>query len=306
MNTPRVDLQMLRVGHCRHLACIAARGDGWRWAEFPALCGLIRHPSRGWLLYDTGYAAHFDAATQAWPERAYATMLPVTLPAHDTLTAQLARLGLSPQQLAAVIVSHFHGDHVAGLKDCPNATLIGLRADRQQIEALRGPALHQRLRATLKGYLPAMLPDDLNTRWHDADTSPVLQLPRWMAPFETGLDLLGDGSVLGVPLPGHAAGQLGVLLPNTTVGPVLLSADACWSLAACREGRLPAAPVAWLSADHRRYLQTFADLGSLARRETELHILPSHCTTSWQAYQAQADAERGTQPGAQLGAGWAA
>ena len=54
--TISVSLNMLRVGGCRHLECMAARGGRLSLVNFPALCGLIRHPSLGWILYDTGYA----------------------------------------------------------------------------------------------------------------------------------------------------------------------------------------------------------------------------------------------------------
>ena len=75
-----VTVHLLRVGTCRHLECMAARGGRWTPVEFPALCGLIRHPEYGWLLYDTGYAGHFFSATNTWPERLYRVALPVALP----------------------------------------------------------------------------------------------------------------------------------------------------------------------------------------------------------------------------------
>ena len=58
-----VSLQMLRAGSCRHLECMADRGGRMAQVAFPALCGLIRHPSQGWILYDTGYSEHFFMAT---------------------------------------------------------------------------------------------------------------------------------------------------------------------------------------------------------------------------------------------------
>ena len=98
-----VELHLLRVGACRHLECMAARGGRWSPVEFPALCGLIRHPQRGWLLYDTGYSEHFFAATDTWPERLYRTALPVALPQDERLKSQLAGFGLTPADIGTVI-----------------------------------------------------------------------------------------------------------------------------------------------------------------------------------------------------------
>lgn len=276
-----VSFNLLRVGWCQHLACMADRGGQWASTRFPALCGLIRHPDAGWILYDTGYSEHFFKATQALPERLYRTAVPVQLPAQEQLLAQLKAYSIDPQDIRAVIISHFHSDHVAGLRDFPNAKFIALEADCTHIERLRG----QRWRATLKGHLPALLPDDFSDRLTLADACKPYSLPIWMAPFNHGFDLLGDGSLIGVPLPGHSEGQLGLMMPDAQGRPVFLVADACWSVAACKAERLPAPPALWL-ANHsgKQYRQTYYELGSLIRREPSLAVLPSHCAHTWETF----------------------
>lgn len=279
-----IDVAWLRVGSCRHLACMAARGAGLHQVDFPSYCALLRHPTRGWMLYDTGYAQHFLDATAVFPERLYGSLLPVHLPAHECLSAQLAARGIRREDIGAVIVSHFHGDHVAGLRDFPQARIIALRTESEHVLALRG----RRWRATVQGRLPGMLPDDFATRLEHADDCPQRSLPAWMAPFTQGFDLLSDGSLLGVALPGHSHGQLGLCIPDASGGPLLLVADACYSLPACREGRLPPTPtLCFSSSGIRTYRQTFAAIGELARREPSLLILPSHCEIAAEALHAR-------------------
>ncbi len=273
-----VNLKLLRVGHCRHLECMAARGGRWTPVEFPAQCGLIRHPTRGWMLYDTGYAGHFFDATASFPARLYRDVLPVNLPAAEVLVTQLAGFGLTPADIGTVIVSHYHGDHIAGLRDFPNARFIALRADTEHFAALVG----KRWRATMGGHLPDLLPPDYFDRLDAADDCPQHALPDWLTPFETGFDLLGDGSLLGVPLPGHSHGQLGLFLPDADGRPAFLVADACWSLPALREGRLPLA--LFINADRPGFLRSFAGLNRIARREPAVALLPSHCTAAWEEY----------------------
>lgn len=278
-----VAVDWLRVGSCRHLACMAARGAGLRQVDFPSYCALLRHP-HGWVLYDTGYSRHFLDATAHFPERLYGRLLPVQLANAECLPAQLAARGIGCDEITAIIVSHYHGDHVAGLRDFPRARIIALRAESDHVLALRG----KRWRATLQGRLPDMLPEDFAARLKHADDCPRRSLPAWMAPFTEGLDLLGDGSLLGVWLPGHSHGQLGLCITDAGGRPVLLAADACYSLPACREARLPPAATLWFSSSGvRAYRQTFAKLGQLARREPSLLILPSHCAASAEAFHAQ-------------------
>lgn len=277
-----VRFEWLRVGWCRHLECMAARGARLARVDFPSYCGLLQHPQHGWMLYDTGYSEQFFGATERLPERLYRSMLPVQLPAEECLLTQLAARGLSADDIGHIIVSHYHGDHVAGLRDFPRARYIALRADSEALLGLRG----KRWRATLGGQLPGLLPEDFLARLQHADDCPTRPLPAWMAPFESGLDLFADGSLLGVPLPGHSHGQLGLYIADAEGRPLLLAADACYSLPACREGRLPPAPTLWFSsADHQAYRRTFAALGVLSLREPALAILPSHCSAAREDFQ---------------------
>lgn len=106
-----------------------------------------------------------------------------------------------------------------------------------------------------------------------------------MMPFDSGFDLLGDGSLLGVPLSGHSAGQLGLFLPDADGRPAFLVADACWSRPALLEGRLPPGLALLFTAESQRFVSTFNGLGTLARREPGVAVLPSHCTVAWEEYQ---------------------
>jgi len=170
-----------------------------------------------------------------------------------------------------VLISHLHADHVAGLRDLPGAGFVALQGD---VQACLGRSAWQALR---RGCLPALLPPDFPARLELADERPVIDLgPAW-APFAAAYDLLGDRSLLGIPLPGHSPAQLGVLLRTTEDRTVLLASDSCWSARAWREGRMPSIVARPLFADWRSYRRTLLGLGELAGRQPDLAIIPSHC-----------------------------
>ena len=271
-------LHWLKVGHCRHPEWVTLRGGRWGATIFPALSALIIHPSLGPVLYDTGYADRFEEETREFPNRLYRLITPVHLPPEERLSVQLARFGVRMEHVERVLISHFHADHVAGLRDLPRARFTALRDDVTSNVGLAG------FGAVRRGFLPGMLPVDFQSRLDLADDLPFVDLGAEWAPFNRGYDLLGDRSVIGIPLPGHSAAQLGALLCDQDGRPVLLAADACWSTRAWQEQRLPSPFVRSVFHDWARYRQTLAGLHELGTRSPDLRILPSHCSVAWAAY----------------------
>lgn len=277
----RVDVLPLEVGRCRHPEWVTLRGGRFAAIDFPSVAVLLRHPERGAILFDTGYADAFEHATAPFPERLYRWITPVTLAPGERLTAQLARHGVAPEDVSLVLISHLHADHVAGLRDLPRARFVAMRAEVQ-------PALRwSRLRALTHAFLPALLPPDFLARLDYCEDARRVDLGAPWTPFGSGYDLLGDGSLLGVHLPGHSGGQMGLVCRDAQDRCLLLAADACWSARAWREQRLPSPFARWLMHDMRAYRATLAGLQQVARAQPELVILPSHCTQSVRAYAAQ-------------------
>jgi glyoxylase-like metal-dependent hydrolase (beta-lactamase superfamily II) len=275
----RVNLKLLAVGHCRHCERVTLVGGGLRAVTFPSICALIVHPRAGAILYDTGYAEHFLDATARLPERAYRWLTPMSLPAQDRLSVQLARRGVRLGDIRWCVLSHFHADHIAGLRDLPQARFI---ASRRDVDDLRS---RSRLGGLLRGLLPALLPPDFDARLQFAETFPRRPpMAGWEA-LGDGFALFGDDSVRAVRLPGHAPGHLGLLLRDEQDRQVLLCADAAWSRRAWQEQRLPSVLARPLLHDWQAYRNTLFTLQNLAARHTELAILPSHCQASLDDYQ---------------------
>ena len=83
--------------------------------RFPVFAIYIDHPD-GKFLFDTGY--DLDHVNKVLPFE-----LPEQTP-QQTLPAQLALCGTTPEAIDYVINSHFHFDHVGGNKYLTNATLL--------------------------------------------------------------------------------------------------------------------------------------------------------------------------------------
>jgi glyoxylase-like metal-dependent hydrolase (beta-lactamase superfamily II) len=92
--------------------------------------------------------------------------------------------------------------------------------------------------------------------------------------FPEGHDLLGDGRLIAVPLPGHGMGQAGLWIPEAAR---LLVADAAYARAALRSGRMPPRWILGRLGDPVAYRRTFDALRALMRTRPDIRIDPSHC-----------------------------
>jgi glyoxylase-like metal-dependent hydrolase (beta-lactamase superfamily II) len=268
--TNEVKLHLLAAGYCRHPEFLTLRGGSLRPVSFPAGFALIQHPVRGYILFDTGYSSRFFAETERMPQWLYKKITPVTFREQDSAVNQLERLSVSAADVGHVVLSHFHADHTAGLRDFPHSRLIYKR------EAYASVARLGTLAAVKAGYLSGLVPEDLAERSQYIEDTPSFSLPAGF-PFAAGNDLFGDGSLIAIDLPGHAGGQIGLLL-NTAEGACFLCADAVWSSRAYREGRRPNPAARLIMADAQAYADTFERLIRLHREFPQIRIVPSHCS----------------------------
>ena len=264
-------VELLVAGHCVQLERLVRRGGAWRSIEFPSLVAVLAHPEGGVVLYDTGYAPRFQAATAQLPYRLYSALLPVTCEPSDAAVSQLAARGIAVEDVRHVVLSHLHGDHVAGLKDFPQAGIV---------VGDRALATEWRIRAawcnTAHGFVPALLPGDIERRIVGLGALPVG--PTGLdGRLRNGHDLFGDGSALIIPLPGHVTGHLGLWLPGAGPDGLLLVGDAVWNRRAFTHGELPIPP---LQGDRQHYGGVVDELARLHAERPKLLIVPSHCTAS--------------------------
>jgi glyoxylase-like metal-dependent hydrolase (beta-lactamase superfamily II) len=267
-----ISWQLFEAGHCVHPEASAREGASWRACEFPALVALLRHPQRGWMLFDTGYGQAFIDATRSLPESLYRRVTPVTWAPERAVAAQLHARGIAARGIEHVLVSHFHGDHVGALSDFDSATIWCGQSGWDE--------LHQRSRLTAlsKGLLPALAPRELSNRLRFYEHATEARLPAELAPFTTGHDLFGDGSIRAVKLPGHAVGHFGVCFRSGGKW-VFLVADAAWSTRAIEENTPPPRWATALLGDTEAYRRTLSALHELSRRRTGVTLVPAHCRT---------------------------
>ncbi|MDX1907411.1 MAG: MBL fold metallo-hydrolase [Bacteroidia bacterium] len=275
----RVRFELFASGYCLSPGDMILPGEHPRLGRIRtyATWGLIQHPTEGYILFDTGYGDRFLEEVRRFPERLLAWALPVRYDRAEAAHLQLSRLGIAPEEIRYVLLSHFHGDHMGGLADFPNARIICTESAYVHALSL------SRLRGALSGFLQGLLPEGFEQR-----TTFVERLPGYgrteKPALGPGTDLLGDGSLVLMPLPGHARGQFGVWMRTEDKEDMLLAADACWMSRSFQEMRLPA-PAARVSMDNpREYVESLTALHRLYQMRPDMPILPCHCPDVYAAW----------------------
>jgi glyoxylase-like metal-dependent hydrolase (beta-lactamase superfamily II) len=213
---------------------LVRRGGAWRWLDLRVRYGIIRHPLRGVWLIDTGIGPQaLDAPGRPFALRAYASALRYRLQATQSPHAVLDAMGLRPRDVAGVIVTHFHADHVARLAEFPMARIVTHEPTLAQVRSAHD------LVNIAHGVFPSLIPAGLEMRLACTTTLPQRDLPYGLG---QGADLFGDGSCLVAHLPGHAAGHFGLAFPQLA-RPLLYACDAQWVLPALQDGAAPGYPL---------------------------------------------------------------
>lgn len=109
------------------------------------ICCYLMETARGWVLFDTG----LNSARLRDPAEAARLFCndtfpaaPVVLPEHE-LSAHLAAIGVAPEEVTHILLSHAHGDHTGHVADFPSAQIWIQKAEHAAAFSSEGRATKQ-------------------------------------------------------------------------------------------------------------------------------------------------------------------
>ena len=197
-----------------------------KWLWLPVFCFLIEHP-KGLILFDTGWHREMS------PDGVYDKQAQIKslgswflyqinqgrIANGEAVDEQLMRLGFRPSELEYVLLSHLDCDHANGLRLVKEARHILVSEDE--------------MTGTKRKNFQIMIRFQKQW-WEDVD----LKTFEWNGtegPVGKSYDVLGDGSLVMVNIPGHSEGLCALKIKNGEGKYVLLFSDGGYATKSWRD-----------------------------------------------------------------------
>jgi N-acyl homoserine lactone hydrolase len=233
-----------------------------RWLSGRPINVYVVEHTNGVVLFDTGQDHASVTDPCYFPDGPvgliYRRLARFEVSEDETLTAGLARLGYRPFDVTKAVISHLHQDHIGGVREIPHAELL--------VSAEEWRSLHRPL-AEARGLLRHHI-EVPGLKWSPVEFT-ALEDPR-LAPFTTGRDVFGDGSLVLLPTPGHTHGSMSMLVRRQDATPLLLAGDLTYDVDAFEQGQTG-------GVGSRRRLQTTREsVLALRANNPGMQVLAAH------------------------------
>lgn len=245
------NIKILSCGYCTQYEKIILPSGKWEKIKFPANAFVIPL-KEGVLLFDTGYPSDFEKCKNNILVKLYKKLLPTYTSKESSCLTQLKNRNIN--NIKYVFISHFHPDHIGGLKDFTNTKFICSKNEYKNLKGI------QKIFANL------FLPEDFETNLifiEDFEKSTIF-------PEFTSYKI--ENNIWAIHLPGHTEHQYGLYYKNDNV---LIVADAIWTNETLKKEEFPCYLAMNLMENKREYKETIYKLKKNFDRE-KINILYSH------------------------------
>ena len=263
-----ISLEFFASGYCVSHKGIVNPKKGKGKGRFYAVWALLHIPGCGYVLFDTGYSNHFEQSTQKIPAIFYRWLTPMTLEPGASAAQQLEQRGINPHEIKFIVLSHFHADHIAGLKDFPFATFICTKLAYEQVMNVSG------VKAVSKGILHALLPNNFQVRvlFLEEIADAIITNAFGMTEYT----IWGQTKLKFVLLPGHVKGMLGFIYQSQSHH-ILYATDASWEYETYKDKIYPSKVAKLVFDSWSDFIATQNKILAYEEAHPDVRIIFTHC-----------------------------
>lgn len=222
--------------------------------DVPVPFFLIEHPD-GYVLFDTGNAYEVVNNKQEHWGDVIAAYDPV-MTEDEWVVNAVKKVGVEPEDIKYVVLSHLHLDHAGGVGHFPNAKYI---VQRDELHFAYVPDFYMKGAYIRKDF-------DKDVDW--------LILEGWQ---DDKFDIFSDGKLVIYFTPGHTPGHQSLLVNLDEEGKMFLTGDSCYTTENLNEDVLPG-----LSVDSHAVVKTMQRTRHL--KDLGVKIITGHDPVAWKAF----------------------
>ncbi|MEO1137259.1 MAG: N-acyl homoserine lactonase family protein [Pseudomonadota bacterium] len=231
------------------------------WVDLPINVFLIEHED-GLVLFDTGLdpalKTNPNYISQAIGRFLVDRIFRFDIAPDDKLGKKLENIGFAAEDIRKAVISHLHFDHVGGIADIPQAELL---VSEREWAQLSDP--HPEHEWILREHIEIPSANWRPVQFQSTD-DPLFE------PFGGCYDVMGDGSMVLLPTPGHTPGSMSMLVRSLGLPPILLIGDLAYEPALIFQDQVPG------TGDAKTLRESYARVRALKKNLPDLVIMASH------------------------------
>lgn len=234
-----------------------------RWTDPRPINVYVIEHEKGLVLFDTGQDRRSVTDPGYFPGglagHIYRRLAKFDIPSDATLTDRLSDQGYDIADVRVAIVSHLHQDHIGGLRELPkSAQVLASAAELAEIDkrfAVFAGLMREHIQVPGVNWMAV---------------SPQRVEDPAIAPFTHAHDVMGDGSLLLLPTPGHTPGSMSLLLRSEGLPAMMFVGDVTYDVQLLAVDRVPGV------GDTTELHDTTRQVNLLAARYPGMPILAAH------------------------------
>jgi N-acyl homoserine lactone hydrolase len=220
IQTGRVKIKASQaVGHGHGLKRRLAPLIDSEWSAWlPTFAYAIEHRD-GVILIDAGASAANKSLPRWHPY--FRNAVRFDIEPEQEAGPQLRSIGIGPDDVKRVVMTHLHIDHDGGLRAFPESEILVSPGELKRASGIAG---------RINGYLPQRWPKFFDPKPLVLDDGPY-------GPFERSTRLTADGAIIAVARPGHTPDHLSVIVEDGDKA-IFIAGDASYSEATMLMGAI--------------------------------------------------------------------